>query len=142
MVIILKPDQAALDTAELLRVNDGWLIGMSGYNSFPIKPIDGVDGYVGDIGALVDHRFARRGYALEALESLIEHGFGEMRLSGIFLETNAGNEPFKGLMSMMELDDVHEYWSDDEGSFTYAFGKEKWDAVKPILMKKNKWLLR
>ena len=141
MVIILKPDQPAPDTAEVLKVHDGWLIGMSGYNSFPMKPVNGIDVYVGDTGALVDHRFARKGYALEALEGLTEHGFREMGLGGMFLETNVDNEPFKGLMSIMELDDVRGYCSDDGGSFTYTFGKEKWDAVKSALMKKGKWLL-
>ncbi|PVH76099.1 hypothetical protein DL98DRAFT_657691 [Cadophora sp. DSE1049] len=140
MVIILKPDQTP-DSAEVLKVHDGWLIGMSGYNSFPVKPINGVDLHVGDIGALIDHRFARKGYALEALEGLIEHGFQEMGLGGMFMETNADNEPFKGLMSVMELDGVREYCSDD-GSFTYTLGKQKWDTVKSVLMKKGKWLLR
>ncbi|KAK0122522.1 hypothetical protein ONS95_010750 [Cadophora gregata] len=141
MVIILKPSQTAPDSAEILKAHDGWLIGMSGYNLFALKTIGGLDGYVGDIGALVDHRFARKGYALDALEGLIEHGFGEMGLGGMFLETNADNEPFKRLMSLMELDDVREYCPDDKGSFTYTFGKGKWDAAKAVLRMKGKWLI-
>lgn len=119
-------------------VHDGFLVGMGGFNSFPVE--EGV--LVGDTGVLIDHRFARRGLAVEALEAVIEYGFNELGCGKMSLETNAINEPFRALMTSMELGDVEAPGSGDgDGgdSVIYVFGKEKFEEAKRNLKLRGKW---
>lgn len=138
MVIVLKSDGN-----HELKVHDGILIGMTGMNTFQTQVIDGKECLVGDTGALIDHRFARKGYALEALEAIVECGF-ELGCDSISVETNAPNVPFKGVMKALGLDDVQQFQKgkvEEEDSVLYLFGKERWDVEKEGLKKRGKWLL-
>lgn len=140
--IIYRPKEGddVPESARELTVHDGILIGMSGFNSFPIQ--DGV--LIGDTGVLIDHRFTRRGLAVEALEAVIEYGFNELGCGKMSLETNAINEPFRALMRSIELGDVEAPGSGDEeggDSVIYVFGKEKFEQAKRSLKSRGKWYL-
>lgn len=137
--IIYKGNEVP-EGAEELRVHDGILIGMSGFNSFPVE--DGV--LVGDTGVLIDHRFARKGLAVEALEAIFEYGFNELGCGKMSMETNTINEPYRALMRSMELGDVEAPGTGDPDggeSVIYVFGKEKFEEVKRSLKSKGKWYL-
>ncbi|CZR53503.1 uncharacterized protein PAC_03382 [Phialocephala subalpina] len=137
--IIYKPKHGndIPESARELLVHDGILIGMSGFNSFPVE--DGI--LVGDTGVLIDHRFARRGLAIEALEAVVEYGFNELGCGKMSLETNAINNPFRALMRSMELGDVEKPGGGvgEEESVVYVFGREKFEEVKANLKLRGKW---
>lgn len=138
--VILKDSQSfkGIDGAEELRVSDGYLIGMSGFNTFFI---DEEGELVGDTGALIDYRFTRRGFAVEVLEAVFEYGFNELGCGKMFLETNAENEPFRGLMRIMGLGEFERDGTGEEESVVFTFGREKWEAVKSRLKENGKWYL-
>jgi RimJ/RimL family protein N-acetyltransferase len=105
-VIVLKPDQHIPEGVEYLKIDDGYLIGMTGFNSFPReKWLEGRDEevLVGDMGVLVDHHFSRKGYAIEAFEKVVEIGFYDLGVEVMFLETNTVNIPFRGMMAGLGL---------------------------------------
>jgi RimJ/RimL family protein N-acetyltransferase len=105
-VVILNPDQHIPDGVEHLKVDDGYLIGMTGFNSFPREEwLVGKDEeiLVGDTGVLIDHHFTRKGYAIEALEGVVELGFYDLGCGVMFLETNAINIPFRNMMASLGL---------------------------------------
>jgi RimJ/RimL family protein N-acetyltransferase len=140
--VILKPGQdfEVPVEAEELRVEDGVLIGMSGFNCFTVE--EGL--LVGNTGALIDFRFARKGLAVEVLEAVFEYGFGELGCGKMMLETNSINEPFRALMRSMGLGDVEKPGADEgdgEDSVVYLFGREKWEEAKRILKGRKKWYL-
>ncbi|KUJ08930.1 uncharacterized protein LY89DRAFT_314971 [Mollisia scopiformis] len=141
MNIILRPSEERPPEAEVLRVEDGILTGMSGFNSFLLDE----DGdLVGDTGALIDYRFARKGLAVEALEAIFEYGFNELGCGKMSLETNATNEPFRALMGGMTLGDIERPGTggeDGEDSVLYIFGREKWEETRKNLKEKGKWYL-
>jgi RimJ/RimL family protein N-acetyltransferase len=77
-VVILTNPSAADPSVEELRVDEGVMIGNTGFNCFPLQPSladPATQVVVGDTGVLVDYRFARKGYALEALSAVVEYGF-------------------------------------------------------------------
>ncbi|KAE8442480.1 hypothetical protein EG329_003323 [Mollisiaceae sp. DMI_Dod_QoI] len=125
---------------DALSVTDGLLIGMSGFNCFPTSPSGDL---IGDTGVLIDHRFARKGFAMEALEAVIEYGFNELGCGKMSLETNAVNEPFRALMRGMALGDVEEKGTGggEEESVVYVFGRERWEVAKSALKERGKWYL-
>jgi len=137
--VILKPGQEFPAEAEDLRVEDGILIGMSGFNSFVVE--EGV--LVGDTGALIDYRFARRGLAIEVLEAVFEYGFHELGCGKMSLETNSINDPFRALMRGMVLGDVEKPGGGEgeDESVIYLFGREKWEEAKKTLKEKKRWYL-
>lgn len=135
--VILKPGEECPTEAEELRVEDGILIGMSGFNSFPVE--EGV--LVGDTGALIDYRFARRGLAIEVLEAVFEYGFNELGCGKLSLETHSINGPFRALMKSMALGDIEKPGTGKQESVVYLFGREKWDEAKRTLKEKKKWYL-
>jgi RimJ/RimL family protein N-acetyltransferase len=150
MVIVLKPASEVLKLDQL-TVDDGILIGMTGFNSYPTTPSlsnPGKSVLVGDIGALVDYRYARKGYGLEALESVIEYGFDELGCGEMSMDTFAANTPWRGLMNTMGLGDTGSLRSEeaeDRGPLKeevlYRFGKSKWEEAKKAMMTNGKWLL-
>lgn len=84
MSIVLKSTSSE-NTLEFekFRVEDGLLIGMTGFNTFSAETRKCEDGnekgvLVGDTGVLIDHHFVRNGYAKEALQAVFEYGFGEL----------------------------------------------------------------
>ena len=53
MQIILKPEFMERMVEELM-VDEGVLVGMMGYNSFPILKVEEKEVLVGDTGAMID----------------------------------------------------------------------------------------
>lgn len=151
LVVILKEDSEEIsrsDNVKDLRVHDGFLIGMTGFNSFPVEKSNdgtGEDILIGDIGVLIDYRFARKGFALETLFAVVEFGFYELGCGKITLETYAINTPFRGLMKAARLEDVVVLRRIGDGppdqEAYYEFGEQKWEAVKKEMVRDEKWLL-
>jgi RimJ/RimL family protein N-acetyltransferase len=128
LVVILIPEegQEVPEDAESLRAHDRVLIGSTGFNTFKMeKGGGGEEMLVADIGALIDWRFQRRGYALETLEAVVEYGFSELGAKQITLETNALNLLFRGLMKQMGITvkTFNKAGRGDEGdTISYRFG--------------------
>ncbi|KAF7870264.1 hypothetical protein EAF04_004012 [Stromatinia cepivora] len=150
LVVILKDSEELprINDVEDLRVHDGFLIGMTGFNSFPMeKSVDdtGKDILLGDTGVLIDYRFARKGYAMETLCAVVEYGFHELRCGKITLATYAINAPFRGLMRAARLEDVMVLRSIGDGhpdqEAYYEFGQQKWETAKKEMVRDEKWPL-
>lgn len=115
MVIVLRhSEEQEVDLSEEekkwrveLKVEDGWLIGMSGFNSFPLENFsrekggEGQEVLLGDLGVLIDSQFLHWGYASETLQALFELGFNEMGIDIMILETEIENAQFRSLMKSM-----------------------------------------
>jgi len=107
LVVILSPPSSELlpDSAEVLRADDGLLIGSTGFNVFKLETDEeGNDVLRTDIGCLIDWRFQRKGYALETLEAIIEYGFSKLKAKKITAGTNVENLPWRKLMDTMVRD--------------------------------------
>jgi RimJ/RimL family protein N-acetyltransferase len=126
------------------------MIGMTGFNSFPKEGELGdtsTQVLVGDTGAMIDYRYARRGYALEAMEAVFEYGFGVLGCGIMSLDTDKENEPWRALMRSMGLGDVEVVRRIEEGNRTgedevsYRFDRAKWEICKRGLEERGKWLL-
>ena len=150
MVIVLKAN-SNIRKVDQLVVDDGILIGMTGFNSFPTAPSSSVPGkvaLVGDTGAMIDYRFARKGYAIEALEGVIEYGFNEIGCEEMSMDTFAANSPWRTLMRTMGLGDTESMRSGEardcgplSEEVLYRFGKPKWEKAKKEMIANGKWLL-
>jgi RimJ/RimL family protein N-acetyltransferase len=150
--IILKPELTELVVEELM-LREGVLIGMTGFNSFPVEKVGEKEVLVGDTGAMIDYRYARKGYALEAMEAVFEYGFNELGVGMMSLDTFAVNEPWRKLMKSMGLEDVEEFRTigstNGEGieegplgeEVLYRFDKAKWEECKRGLRAREKWFL-
>lgn len=102
LVVILKPEQPVPESAEILKVDDGLLIGSTGFNEFELaKNENGEEFLRTDIGCLIDWRLHRKGYALETLEGIIEYAFAELMAKEISADTNLDNKPWRQLMDVM-----------------------------------------
>jgi RimJ/RimL family protein N-acetyltransferase len=152
-VIVLKPDQHIPEGVEYLKIDDGYLIGMTGFNSFPReKWLEGRDEevLVGDMGVLVDHHFSRKGYAIEAFEKVVEIGFYDLGVEVMFLETNTVNIPFRGMMAGLglgigvkgEVGKGPDQPFQEIDDFTiWKFGRGEWERFKEGMKAKGKWFL-
>ena len=146
MQIILKPELADHVVDDLV-VEDGVLIGMTGFNSFPKETLGDKEVLVGDTGAMIDYRYARMGYALEAMEAVFEYGFNELGCDMLSLDTFAVNVPWRRLMRTMGLECVEQVkkLGDGEGPLGeevgYKFDNNKWDEGKKGLRGAGKWYL-
>ena len=98
-----------------------------------------------DVGCLIDWRFQRKGYALEALEAVIEYGFKEVGAKKITAGTNMENEPWRKLMDVMGIPIAEikkDGRPDGEGdSVQYRFWEKDWSVAKMKLKKDGKWYL-
>ena len=102
LVVILKPSNPAPENTDVLKVDDGLLIGSTGFNEFKVrKDEEGKDMLCTDLGCLIDWRFHRKGYALEALQAIFEYAFSELKAQKISAETNTDNKPWRNLMDVM-----------------------------------------
>ena len=147
MQVILKPELAEHVVDDLV-VEDGILIGMTGFNSFSLgKDVEGNEALVGDTGAMIDYRYTRKGYGLEAMEAVFEYGLNELGCGMLSLDTFALNAPWRKLMKTMGLEDVEQdrKIGDSEGSLgeeiEYKFDKRKWEEGKKGLREAGKWYL-
>jgi RimJ/RimL family protein N-acetyltransferase len=151
MQILLKPERTEHVVDDLL-VEDGLMVGMTGFNAFPTLTLPTEkEVIVGDTGAMIDYRYSRKGYALEAMEAIIEYGFVELGCGMMSLDTFAGNKPWRALMGIMGLGDVEEIMTIKEGEggeggpvdevVAYKFDREKWESSKKVLKENGKWLL-
>jgi len=101
LVVVLKPSHPAPENTDLLKVEDGLLIGSSGFNEFKVMKDEGKDMLCTDVGCLIDWRFHRKGYALETLQAILEYAFSELKAQVISAETNTENKPWRNLMDVM-----------------------------------------
>jgi RimJ/RimL family protein N-acetyltransferase len=152
--IILKPEFTD-NIVQDLMVEEGVMIGMTGFNSFPKSPSlndPSKEVLVGDTGAMIDYRYARKRYALEAMEAIFEYGFDELGCGMMSLDTFAVNEPWRRLMGVMGLGDVEVFRKIGGGEgvaqkgplgeeISYRFDKEKWESCQKALKESGKWLL-
>lgn len=126
----------------LLR-DSGELIGFGGYNEFRwINPSgsqteDEIDVLEVDVGAQIDHRYWRQGYAREAFVAMLEYAFNDLGAVQISCDTNIANEPWRGLMQSVGLGAKEEKQVNPEGhpasgktSLVWRFTQGYWDAVK------------
>lgn len=94
---------------------------------------------------MLDHRFRRRGYALEALSAIFEYGFYELGVEQINLNPFKINEPFQGLMRALGLGETGKVFLAGDGSsgeqIAYRFEKEQWEEAKKELKESRKWPL-
>lgn len=143
MQVILKDvSSASAEELAALSVQDGILIGMSGFNSFPV----GEEGeLVGDVGALVDYRFKRRGFAVETLAAVFEYGFVELGVQRMSLDTAAENKPWRELMRSMGLGKVESLRTGEDlrefGEVEYGFDSEMWESAKDEMRRSGRWYL-
>lgn len=103
-----------------------------------------------DIGMSIDHRYQRKGYAREAICASIEYGFEELGAGHVHMDTAKDNEPFRGLMRDMGIEE----FEGDGGetpeaapfgfarkSYNYQFDRKAWEGVKDGMKKRGKWPL-
>lgn len=120
------------------------MIGNTGFNSFPLKPSladPAKEVLVADTGILVDYRFLRKGYALEALSAVVEYGFAELGCGMTSLETSADNEPFRSLMRTMGIGEGTLRGEGKKQEAAYLFDVEMWEKAKEQLKANGKWYL-
>jgi RimJ/RimL family protein N-acetyltransferase len=144
MVIIIKDPQPGDESVEGLRVDEGVLIGNTGFNCFPLKPLlvdSSKEAIVGDTGALIDYRFARKGYAVETMSAVIEYAFVELRCGMISLDTNSENRPFRNLMRTMGIGEGSIRGEGKEQEVLYLFDREMWESAKKQMKSNGKWYL-
>lgn len=144
MVIILKDPRATDPSVEALRVEEGTMIGNTGFNCFPLQPSladPSKEVIMADTGVLVDYRFAKKGYALEAQCAVIEYGFEELGCGMISLETNAANEPFRNLMRTMGISEKEIRGEGEKQEVAYLFDREMWEGAKKQMNVNRKWYL-
>jgi len=146
-LVVILPDKSQNIPADL-SVSDGLLIGNTGFNGFPLRPSlkdPSKHVLVGDMGFMLDHRFRRRGYALEALSAIFEYGFYELGVEQINLNPFKINEPFQGLMRALGLGETGKVFLAGDGSLgeqiAYRFEKEQWEEAKKELKESRKWPL-
>lgn len=126
----------------LLR-DSGRLIGFGGYNEFRwinssgSQTEDKKDDLEVDIGAQIDHRYWRQGYAREAVVAMLEYAFNDLGAVQISCDTNTANEPWRGLMASVGLGAKEEKQVNREGhpasgktSLVWRFTREYWEAAK------------
>ncbi|KAH8746471.1 acyl-CoA N-acyltransferase [Hyaloscypha finlandica] len=146
LVVILKENQPVPEGAEVLKADDGFLIGSTGFNEFKIESdAEGKENVRADVGCLIDWRFQRKGYAFETLEAVIEYGFKEVGAKKITAGTNVVNEPWRKLMDVMGIP-VAEMTKDgrpdgEGGSVHYRLREKDWQVAKVKLKKSAKWYL-
>ncbi|PSS14773.1 hypothetical protein M430DRAFT_35670 [Amorphotheca resinae ATCC 22711] len=145
MVIILKNSLGDGDDAvEELKTDTGIMIGNTGFNSFPLQPSladETQSVLVGDTGIMIDNRFARKGYALEALCAIVEYGFQELGCGMMSLGTSAVNVPFRSLMRTMGIGEGTLRATNEGEEACYLFDREKWDEAKKHMEGNGKWYL-
>lgn len=126
----------------LLR-DSGRLIGFGGYNEFRwINPSgsqteDKKDVLEVDIGAQIDHKYWRQGYAREAFVAMLEYAFNDLGAVQISCDTNTANEPWRGLMQSVGLGAKEDKQINPEGhpgagktSLVWHFTRGDWEAAK------------
>lgn len=155
MTILLKKEYDAESPTIAFEVDDGIVIGTTGFNAFTTEPSlsDPSKSVVtGDIGAVIDHRYRRKGYAIEVFSALVEYGFNELGCGQISMNTDQTNLPWRALMKSMGLDKVEVLKSrpaphQKEGNgimideAIYRFDRNIWDESKKALIAGGKWYL-
>ncbi len=102
VILPIHSDSDLPEGSELLKAEDGLLIGSAGFNEFKIEnDVEGNEFLRTDVGCLIDWRFQRKGYALETLEATIEYGFSVLKAKKITAGTNVENLPWRKLMDIM-----------------------------------------
>lgn len=142
------------------------LVGFGGFNSLPYtEPLgsqptwtmtkqDGPEGggmvLAADTGVSIDRRYQRKGYAREAICASVEHAFGVLGAGYVHMDTAKDNEPFRGLMRDMGIEEVEgDGGETPEGapfgfarkSYNYQFGRAAWEGMKDGMKKGGKWPL-
>ncbi|KAG6356076.1 hypothetical protein INS49_015461 [Diaporthe citri] len=126
----------------LLR-DSGRLIGFGGYNEFRWINLSGdqtedrKDVLEVEIGAQIDHRYWRQGYAREAFVAMLEYAFNDLGPVQISCDTNTANEPWRGLMQSFGLGAKEEKQVNSEGhpaagntSLVWRFTRAYLEAAK------------
>jgi RimJ/RimL family protein N-acetyltransferase len=144
MVAIIKDSDHPGNEIEGLRGEEGILVGNTGFNSFSSQPNLADPSrvvVVGDIGCLIDHRFVRKGYAIETLSAVIEYGLVELQCGMISLATNFDNEPFRNVMRTMGIGEGTIVGEGEEREAKYLFDKMMWESAKEHMKASGKWYL-
>lgn len=144
VVAIIKDPKPHDEAVEALRVEEGILIGNSGFNAFPLMPTvadPSKEAMAGNIGVMVDYRFIRKGYAIEITSAVIEYGFGELGCEMMALETNFSNGPFRAMMKNMGIEETSIVDNEEEKEVRYHFDKEMWERAKVQMKANGKWYL-
>jgi RimJ/RimL family protein N-acetyltransferase len=144
MVAIIRDPNYLGHGIKELGVEEGIVIGNTGFNSFPSQPsiVDPLkEVIVGDIGCLIDHRFVRKGYAVETLSAVIEYGLGELRCGMISLATNFDNEPFRNVMRTMGIGEGTIVVEGEDRTVKYLFDRTMWERAREHMKASGKWYL-
>ncbi|ROV93640.1 hypothetical protein VMCG_08101 [Cytospora schulzeri] len=103
-----------------------------------------------DIGMSIDHKYQRKGYAREAICASLEYGFEALGAGYAHMDTAKDNEPFRGLMRDIGIEEVEgdggETTEDTpfkfaRKSYNYQPDRVSWEAAKDGLKKRGKWPL-
>ena len=143
-VAIIKDPKPEDEAVEGLRVEEGILIGNTGFNAFSLKATladPSKEAIEGDTGVLIDYRFTRQGYAIETLSAVVEYGFVELGCGMMRIETNFENKPWRGLMGTMGIGEGSVCGEGKEREVAYSFDKKEWESAKEHMKSNGKWYL-
>ncbi|GJC84342.1 hypothetical protein ColLi_07180 [Colletotrichum liriopes] len=130
------------------------LIGYGGYNTF--ESLDTAEfltettlspgkKYMTDVGIIIDHRYRRKGYALELVCALVEYARVELDCELFRAETGNDNKPWRALMQAVGLADFegrHKASYDaDQDVWVWKFDSGHWGQAKAKMQAEGKWLL-
>ncbi|KAK1991609.1 gcn5-related n-acetyltransferase [Colletotrichum falcatum] len=134
----------------------GELIGNGGYNTF--EPVDAAgfllpgtatlppgERRMTDLGVGINHRHWRRGYALEALEALVEHARASLGCEVFRVETGDDNGPLRSLMrtaGLGGLESRHRASYDaSQEVWAWKFDAGHWARSTAKLKGEGKWFV-
>ena len=143
LVIILKPDANCHEGIEDFMVEDGVMIGLTGFARLSMEnDSDEKEVFIGYIAMLIDRHFTRNGYAREALCAVFEYGFETLAAGRLIVDTSAPNIPMITLMEEMGCGKGTEWLCKVEGeSIRWEFTYEDWERVKNCMKMKGQWPL-
>lgn len=118
------------------------IIGFGGFNAFSYIPSLSSDNpgnqiLLGDVGVMIDHRYWRQGYGVEALTAIIDYGFDTLDCGRMFMGTELHNVAWKTMMNKTLGLTAYETREKSEGGpskgadgFAWRFGKDDWENAK------------
>ena len=107
------------------------IIGFGGLNELITKPTSDGEGKMkfANIGVMLHEPYTGKGYAMAALHATIEACFERFGVDVVEADTFAINEPFRGLMKKLKLEQYSKVVSEEgPGEVLYSFNKSQWNG--------------
>ena len=108
------------------------IIGFGGINDLSTRPAShGEDTIkVANIGVMLHEPYTGKGYATAALHATINACFDRFAVDLVEADTFAINEPFRGLMKKLKLEQFSKVVSEEKhGEVLYSFNKSQWEST-------------